>query len=88
MITDFYDVADTNCVYSFDLATENSKNNTLSDQVVLQSQILTDYSESVGNRVLSIDDFSSEFNSNPRATRYSNVAVSYTHLTLPTIYSV
>ena len=74
LVADLYDVVDTNCVYNFDLATENNKNNTLSDQVVLQSQILTDYSESIGNRVLSIDDFSSEFNSNPRATRYSNIA--------------
>jgi hypothetical protein len=32
-----------------------------------------DYEESVGNRVLSIDDISSQFNSNPRSTRYSNI---------------
>ena len=32
-----------------------------------------DYSESVGNRVVSIDDFSGTFNSNPRATRFSTV---------------
>ena len=74
MVVDYYDIADVNCVYNFDLVTENDKNNTLSDQIVFQSQILTDYSESVGNRVLSIDDFSSTFNSNPRATRYSTVA--------------
>ena len=30
-----------------------------------------DYQESVGNRVLSIDDMSGTFNSNPRATKYS-----------------
>jgi hypothetical protein len=34
---------------------------------------LTDYAESIGNRVLSIDDISSQFNSNPRPTRFSEV---------------
>jgi len=71
-----------NCVYNYDLASENSKIGKLqgseltsiSDEVVFNSKILTDYSESIGNRVLSIDDVSSQFNSNPRATRYSNVA--------------
>ena len=52
-----------NCVYGFDLATENSLtqgSKLISDEIVFSNRILTDYFESVGNRVLSIDDFSSE----------------------------
>ena len=88
---------DLNCVNDFDLVKENSRSQTsiVSDQITFVSRILTDFSESVGNRVLSIDDISSTFNSNPRPTAFSisnsfdtTEAVSYTHLTLPTIYSV
>ena len=35
------------------------------------SRVLTDFFESVGNRVLSIDDVSGSFNSNPRPTAFS-----------------
>ena len=45
-----------------------------STEITFSSRILQDYSESVGNRVVSIDDFSGIFNSNPRATRFSTVA--------------
>jgi len=66
---------DTNCVFDFDIATENSltltDGTTLSDEITLNNKILTDFTESFGNRVLSIDDISSEFNSNPRATAFS-----------------
>ena len=66
---------DTNCVFDFDIATENniilSDGTVLSDEIVLDSKILTDFTESFGNRVLSIDDISSEFNSNPRATAFT-----------------
>ena len=66
---------DTNCVFDFDIATENNLTLTdgtiLSDEIVLDNRILTDFTESFGNRVLSIDDISSEFNSNPRATAFT-----------------
>ena len=66
---------DTNCVFDFDIATENniilSDGTLLSDEIVLDNKILTDFTESFGNRVLSIDDISSEFNSNPRATAFT-----------------
>ena len=68
--------ANLNCVYDFDLVKENSLqigNSSFSDEIIFASRILTDYQESVGNRVLSIDDISSQFNSNPRATRYSDI---------------
>ena len=62
--------------YDFDLATENNLNlnsKVVSDEIVFSNRILTDYFESVGNRVLSIDDLSGQFNSNPRPTAFSVV---------------
>ena len=63
---------DTNCVFDFDLGRENNINfdetSVLSDEIVFKSKILSDFSESVGNRVVSIDDISPLFNNTPRAT--------------------
>ncbi len=70
-------IGNLNCVEDFDLVKENSltlDNRIFSDKIVFANRVLTDYFESVGNRVLSIDDMSSTFNSNPRATQYSAVA--------------
>jgi len=75
-ITDISSVIDLNCVYDFDLARENNiiiDGNTKSNEVIFNSRILQDYTESIGNRVLNIDDFSGEFNSNPRSTKFSVV---------------
>ena len=75
-IADFSTVIDLNCVYDFDLVTENNftiDGNIKSDEIIFGSRILQDYIESVGNRVLLIDDISDEFNSNPRPTRFSVV---------------
>ena len=74
--TDIDGFASLNCVYDFDLARENVLNvgsKLISDEITFSSRILTDYFESVGNRVLSIDDISGQFNSNPRTTRFSVV---------------
>jgi hypothetical protein len=63
-------------VYDFDLARENALivgSKVISDEITFSSRVLTDYFESVGNRVLSIDDISGQFNSNPRSTRFSIV---------------
>ncbi len=68
--------ASLNCVYDFDSVTENnlSQNSKfISNEIIFSNKILTDYFESVGNRVLSIDDISSKFNSNPRPTDFSIV---------------
>ena len=63
------------CVHDFDLATENNINQgTISDEINLENRILTDYFESFGNRVLSIDDISGQFNSEPRSTPFSVVS--------------
>jgi hypothetical protein len=73
---DIIGFASLNCVYDFDLARENALvlgSKTYSDEITFSSRILTDYFESVGNRVLSIDNISDQFNSNPRSTRFSIV---------------
>jgi hypothetical protein len=76
VITDIIGVVNLNCVYDFDLVRENSLSvggRIFSDEIIFSNRILTDYAESIGNRVLSIDDISSQFNSNPRPTRFSEV---------------
>ncbi len=77
VIVDMIGYGDLNCFYDFDLARENSlriESRVVSNQISFNNRILTDYFESFGNRVLSIDDISSEFNSNPRPTNYSEVS--------------
>jgi hypothetical protein len=67
---------DLNCVFDFDLARENNLNidgNILSDEIIFNSRIAQDYIESIGNRVLMIDDLSNQFNSNPRTTKFGIV---------------
>ena len=76
VVNDLQGFASINCFYDFDLATENNLNlnsKVVSDEIVFANRILTDYFESVGNRVLSIDDISGQFNSNPRSTAFSVV---------------
>jgi len=71
---DLTGIVDLNCVYNFDLVRENALNinsNLVSNEIIFNSAILNDYFESVGNRVLLIDDISSQFNSNPRSLQYS-----------------
>ena len=73
-IIDAVGIADFNCVYDFDLVSENFLNvgsRVLSTEIRFASRVLQDFLESVGNRVLSIDDISSQFNSSPRATAFS-----------------
>ena len=74
VVNDLYGIGDLNCVHDFDLVTENSKTvqgEIVSDEIIFSSRILTDFDESVGNRVLAIDDVSGSFNHRPRATQYS-----------------
>ena len=74
IINDLIGYGDLNCDYDFDLVKENSLTldyKIASDELVFNSRVLTDYYESIGNRVLSIDDVSPQFNSHPRATAFS-----------------
>ena len=76
VISDIIGVINLNCVYDFDLVKENALqigSQIFSDEIIFSNRILTDYAESIGNRVLLIDDISSQFNSNPRPTRFSEV---------------
>ena len=66
-------ILDLNCYTDIDLVTENNVNNVYSDEIRFNSLILQDFFKSVGNRVLLVDDFSDEFNSNPRATSFSTI---------------
>ena len=78
IVSDLDGFVDTNCVFDFDIARENNlnfnlDNGILSDEIIFENRILSDFTESVGNRVLSIDDLGSQFNSNPRATAFTVV---------------
>ena len=75
-VADFSKVIDLNCTYDFDLVRENNlflDGYNKSDEIIFNSRPITDYIESIGNRVLLIDDISSQFNSNPRSTKFSIV---------------
>jgi len=62
---------DINCTFDYDLVRENSfyiDNVLSSDEIFFDSRIIQDYSESVGNRVLLIDDISDQFNTSLPST--------------------
>jgi len=66
-----------NAFYNFDYVSEETlkiDDNLISKDIVFKNRDLMDYWESIGNRVLKIDDFSGSFNSNPRQTKYSKVS--------------
>ena len=73
-VTNLDGFASLHCVHDFDLVTETNRTQTsrfISNEIVFSNRILIDFLESVGNRVLSIDNFQSQFNSNPRPTEFS-----------------
>jgi hypothetical protein len=73
-ISDFYSEINLNCINDYDLVKENSikfsNSNLKSNEIYFETKILQDYIESVGNRVLLIDNISNQFNSNPRPTPF------------------
>jgi hypothetical protein len=76
VISDLVNVMDLDCFTDFDLVYDDVKiinNNVIASDIVFNSRVLQDYRESIGNRVLVIDDISGDFNSDPRATPYSVV---------------
>ena len=65
-----------NCRPDFDLVSENNLNldgEIASDEIYFNGKLIKDYSESRSNRGLTIDDVSTEFNSEPRPTRFESV---------------
>ncbi len=66
----------------FDLVTEETvevSTRFLSNKINFENKILTDYYQSVGNRVLQIDDISGQFYSNESKTDYAKVATFSVH---------
>jgi hypothetical protein len=75
-IADIHTIVNMNCYYDFDLVKENNiliNSNIGSNEITFNSKILQDYVESIGNRVLIIDDISDSFNSSPRVDKFSIV---------------
>ena len=75
-LVDLIGVQSLNTIYDFDLATENylqGVEKPFSDEINFQTRLITDYSESVSNRVVQIDDISGIFNNNARTTPYADV---------------
>jgi hypothetical protein len=64
VINDFYNVIDVNCFSDFDLVTENYfdiENNLKSNEIYFKSRRLQNYIESIGNKVIMVDDISDQF---------------------------
>jgi hypothetical protein len=75
-VSDFFEIIDLNSYHDFDMVSENTftlGNKIVSDQIIFDTREIQDYSESIGNRVLMIDDFSNQFNNLPRADRFAVV---------------
>ena len=76
VINDFVSEIDLSCYTDYDAVFENKLNisdRVVSSEIYFSERVLTDYFESIGNRVLLMDDISSQFNSEPRSTPYSVV---------------
>ena len=75
-LTDYVNEIDLECYRDYDAVFENKldiSNRTVSTEIYFSERVLTDYFESVGNRVLLIDNISNQFNSDPRPTPYGIV---------------
>ena len=75
-ISDLISEIDLNCVNDFDLTTELTleiDSDILSNQIIFNTRTLQDFIESIGNRVVAIDDLSTQFNDVPRPERFNSV---------------
>ena len=75
-LVDLISVENLQSFHDFDLVSENyveGFEKPFSDEFNFKSRILTDFSESVSNRVVTIDDFSNLFNNNARSTPFADV---------------
>jgi hypothetical protein len=76
VVNDIINVVDLEDVPYFDIVTENKliiNNSIFSNEIIFKTRELLDYFESTGNRVLTIDDISKDFNSDPRPTPFSAI---------------
>ena len=77
LVIDLESSSDFNCYYSWDNVSEDTVeiNGTVTSNVInFDNKVLTDYTKSITNRALRIDDFSDTFNSNQRLEQFSIVA--------------
>ena len=78
IVTDIVGEGSLNIFYDFDLVTEETVQlggkAYYSDTINFENKILTDYYQSVGNRVVSIDDISDSFNSSSTGSQFSAIA--------------
>ncbi len=75
-IADIISEIDLNCIKDFDLAREKTitiNSESLSSEILFNTVSLQDEFQSIGNRVLLIDDISSDFSNIPSGNNYSNV---------------
>lgn len=73
---DFIEEIDFDCYQNFDFVTETTKtinDSLISDQIIFDNRILLDYTEFVSNRVLKLDDLSSQFDDTPSIFNYTTV---------------
>ena len=76
-LIDIISEGDLNCYQDFDIASERGEfigDVYISNEVVFTNRILSDFLQSIGNRVLEIDDISDQFNSNARTTPFEVIA--------------
>ena len=76
VINDLISIIDLNTVFDFDLVREKTLtigSDIISDELVFDTKILADYNESIGNRVLTVDDISGDFNNNARTDAFMSV---------------
>jgi len=78
-ISDLNTVIDLECKYDFDLGNEpnvfNLNGQLSSDEIAFNSTRLQDHSQSIGNRVLIIDDISSQFNTTQQSTTVTAINI-------------
>ena len=80
LVIDIDSSANVNLFSDFDYVSEITvkiQNLDVSRDIIFANRIITDYYQSIGNRVLEIDDFSDIFNSNERPQRWSAIAPFY-----------
>ena len=75
-LVDLISVENLQSFHDFDLVSENyitGFEKPFSNEINFKSRILTDFAESISNRVVTIDDFSNLFNNNARSTPFADV---------------
>jgi len=76
-IADIVSIESLNCYVDYDDGFERTlsiNGKTISNKIIFKNRILIDYFESIGNRVLPIDNFSGEFNNAERGDKTETIA--------------